>query len=213
MLRTVKTAILLTKDKGLADMYMSVAPQCEVSLTVREDWDIKFRVTTGVVLCDSDMAELVAEEYRCKTVIILKNEANFVPWRGKFERFVFNRFNRYELIYSFLEWKPDLKKEVKKLSSTMTSVINESGLREFVKGDYDFNFEHDLFKYKGKSVYLSKTEKLLVARWLLLGYKDNNTRTHIYRIRKRLGSEFLADINKRGELKNEQWRKGNENRG
>lgn len=200
MLRTCSTALLLTKDDNLISVYETVAPRCEVALTVEREWSSMYRTVADVVLCDSAMVNSLALEYDHKAVCILRKGMSFVPYRDRFDRFVFDRTNERELSYAFMRIKVSVASEIKD-APTIISMVNESGIDRFTKGGYDFDFVNDSYSYNGRSIYLSPSNKLVIARWLLLGYKDSNTRTQLFNMRKLLGREFLADIDRKGEMK------------
>ena len=53
MLSNVKTALLLTNIDSFASNIRSIAEECDVALTVEEDWSEKYRVSEEVILCGS----------------------------------------------------------------------------------------------------------------------------------------------------------------
>lgn len=202
MLETCKTLLLLTDSEELAKRYEEVAFKCNVLLRWEKGWTKQYRISSDVVVCTSEYADMIAEEYRAKAILVLNKGEKIGKWRWKFDRYVFNAEDENEVVYSMLRIKPS-KKEVKASSPTLSAVLQESGESHFCKGNYDFNFPQDIFKYKGTRIYLSKGNKLMLARWLFLSYKDNNARTQVCALRKKFGKDFLSDINAKGEIKNE----------
>ena len=202
MLDTCKTALLLTDNERLAKSYEEVAFRCNVLLKWEKDWTKQYRISSDVVICTAEYVDMIAEEYRHKAVLVFGKGERIAKWRWTFDRYVFNPDDENELVYSLLRIKPS-KKEVKASSPNLTSVLRDCGETRFVKGDYMFDFVQDIFIYKGVKIYLSKGNKLMLARWLFLSYKDNNARTQVCILRKKFGKDFLSDINAKGELKNE----------
>ena len=207
MLDTCKTLLLLTDSEELAKRYEEVAFKCNVLLRWEKGWTKQYRLSSDVIVCTSEYAEMIAEEYRVKTVLVLGKDEKIGKWRWKFDRYVFNAEDENEIVYSMLRIKPS-KREVKASSPDLPTVLRDCGETKYEEGDYYFDFTHDIFKYKGTRIYLSKGNKLILARWLFLSYKDNNTRTQVCVLRKKFGKDFLSDINAKGEMKNESG-KGN----
>ena len=82
----------------------------------------------------------------------------------------------------------------------ISALAKKSGKTVFSKGDYHFDFKRNIFKYKGNDISLSPAEKRILAKWLLAQKKDHNTSSQLYLMRKRFGKDFLADIDKYGNL-------------
>jgi hypothetical protein len=102
------------------------------------------------------------------------------------KRFIFNYQNANELRLA-------LYKDI--------TVAKSYTISRYAFGRYDFDFGEDSFKYEGKNIYLTPTEKAYIASWLLGGHKDNAKRGILCYARKRLGSGFLKDIDRFGRLK------------
>jgi len=200
MLKTCKSFILVTEDKRLQNVYEAVARSSEIKIKIMEKWDLLNRSTEDLIICDSYFADFMNEDYWFKTVVVLKQGESFVPYRQRFDRFVFDRENKNEIAYSLVKIKLDVKREVAELT-TVGSIISECGTSVYTNGDYFFDFGNGVYKYKGKGIYLTEGNKIALARWLLLHKKNSNTRTQAYQMRKKFGSDFLMDINIKGGIK------------
>ena len=56
----------------------------------------------------------------------------------------------------------------------------------------------DTFRFKGAGIYLRKSEKEYLARWVLMGNKDNSKRILLCKMRKRFGKDFMQDVDRKG---------------
>lgn len=195
MLISSKTALLLSKDTDFIARYETVAQMCNVELTVRSEWNERYRINQDVVIAEGELASLVASEYKNRLVLVFSG--SIAEMRAKADRFIFNKESLQELIYAFL--KIDNSVKVKDTRS-VTSIVISSGRSVFKEADYDFDFANSIFRYKGKEIYVSSGQKIVLAKWLLLGERGNNCYVQIHQMRKKFGKDFLSDINKYGEV-------------
>ena len=65
-------------------------------------------------------------------------------------------------------------------------------MTSFCIGDYDFQFDKNTFRYKGKSIYLCGSQKAYLASWLLNAHKDNSKRMILCNLRKKFGADFAT---------------------
>lgn len=200
MLKTCRSFLLLTEDKRLQNVYEAVARNSEIRIKIMEKWDVMNRSTEDVIICDSYFADMLNEDYWFKTVVVLKQGESFVPYRKRFDRFVFDRENKNEIAYSLVKIKLDVKREVAELT-TVGSIINECGTSVYSCGDYFFDFGNGVYKYKGNGIYLTEGNKIALAKWLLLHKKNSSTRTQAYQMRRKFGNDFLLDVNIKGGIK------------
>lgn len=200
MLKTCSKFTLITEDKWIQNAYDVISRNCDLRMKVCEKWDIKNRCDDDLIVCDSFFADTISDDYTHKTVIILKEGESFVPYRKRFDRFVFNRENKNELTYALLRIKLDFKQEIAELT-TIGSIIKEAGESVYSSGDYFFDFGNGVYKYKGKGIFLTEGNKIMLARWLLLHIKNGNARTQAYQLRRKFGADFLKDINIKGGIK------------
>ena len=195
MLISNKTALLLSKDTDFISRYETVAQMCNVELTVRSEWNERYRISQDVIIAEGELASLVASEYKNRLVLVFSG--SIAEMRAKADRFIFNKENLQELIYAFL--KIDNSVKVKDTRS-VTSIVIASGRSIFKESDYDFDFASSVYKYKGIEIYVSEAQRVLLAKWLLLGEKNHCLSSQLYLMRKKFGKDFLSDINKYGEL-------------
>lgn len=195
MLISSKTALLLSKDTDFIARYETVAQMCNVELTVRSEWNERYRINQDVVIAEGELASLVASEYKNRLVFVFSG--SIAEMRAKADRFIFNKENLQELIYAFL--KIDNSVKVKDTRS-VTSIVISSGRSVFKEADYDFDFASSVYKYKGTEIYVSEAQRVLLAKWLLLGEKNRCLSSQLYLMRKKFGKDFLSDISKYGEV-------------
>jgi hypothetical protein len=195
MLVSSKTALLLSKDTDFIARYETVAQMCNVELTVRSEWNERYRINQDVAIAEGELAYLVASAYKNRLVLVFSG--SIAEMRAKADRFIFNKENLNELIYAFL--KIDNSVKVKDTRS-VTSIVISSGRSVFKEADYDFDFANSTFRYKGKEIYVSSGQKIVLAKWLLLGERGNNCYVQIHQMRKNFGKDFLSDISKYGEV-------------
>ena len=195
MLVSNSTALLLTKDEDFINKYKTVAQMCDVTLTVQSEWNKNYRVTQDVIIAEAEFASLIADTYRSKLVLVFTG--SIADMRTKADRFIFNKENLQELIYAFL--KIDNSVKVKDTRS-VTSIVLSSGRSSFKEADYDFDFASSVYKYKGKEIYVSEAQRVLLAKWLLLGERNHCLSAQLYLMRKKFGKDFLSNINKYGEV-------------
>ena len=113
-------------------------------------------------------------------------------------RFIFNRQNRNELLFAFYKEKAIVMHST---NSEYEAILENTDVVNFCKGDYDFKFDKERFKYKGSNIYLTNGEKCYLAEWLLNGHKDNSKRMYPFLLKKKFGKEFLSDIDRFGRYK------------
>lgn len=201
MLIKCNSALLLTDVPSFADNYKSIAKEALVQLKVEEDWSKSYRVAQDVIIAGSKYLDKINEAYISKTVLILRSDelpASFIA-KGV-ERFIFDYQNAQELCMAF--YRPD-KVIVHTNNAELTDLIKTATTNCYQFGDYDFQFDKNSFKYKGKGIYLCKSQQRYLAEWLLYGNKDNKKRMILCNLRKKFGEDFLKDVDRHGVLKEE----------
>lgn len=196
MLRKCSKVLLLSNDASLIAEMLSLAKASDVALNISNDWNEHYRVNEEVIICEEDYLDLLDESYYQSVVLVLKEGSSFIPYMSKVNRFIFNKDNAQELAFALM------KEEVKCMISnslTLKEILDVSNTVSFKCGRYDFDFLKDTFKFNDKAIYLTKTEKVYLAKWLLLGDKDNEKRMLIFKLRKRLCSDFLKDVDRLGQ--------------
>lgn len=193
MLRNVKTALLLTNIDSFASNIRSIAEECDVALTVEEDWSEKYRVLEEVILCGSKYLDKINVQFYPVVTLILKESESPVDFIKKgITRFIFNHTDEREIIMSFM-----------KESSYEGDTLKDATCTVYCRGEYNFDFEKKIFFWKDKQIYLSDLNQKYLANWLLKGNKENSKRNSLFNIRKRLGKDFLKDVDRFGDLKGE----------
>ena len=199
MLRKIENALLLSDVQSFIDNYTELAEQADVNLTVESDWGLRYRVNDDVVILGSKyLSELNETYYPIAVLILKKNESPFQYIKKGITRFIFDYSNPQELLLAFYKQTVEV---IHYSDSKLEDVLKSSCISDFVFGDYRFFFEKNSFSYKGKAIYLTMAEKRYLAEWLLHGNKDNKRRMILSNLRKRLGKEFLKDVDTCGQLK------------
>lgn len=198
MLRTCSSALLLTTDGSLAECYRSLAPMCNVELTVEDRWNVRFKAEQDVIITEREFMGSIASEYRSRIVMLLRGDDRISEVRSLCDRFIFSRDNMQELMYAFLVPEDSTGRDE---GQSMGEILTSVRRTRFRKGDYDFDFVNGTYRYRGKGIYLTKMQRLMLARWLLLGKRDHNASVHLYQLRKKFGREFLADVSRFGEIR------------
>ena len=194
------TSVLLISDvRAFSDRYKALSDSVSISMTVECEWDTNYRVSEDTVILGSKHLAKLNRAYYPKAVLILKkDESPFQYIEQGIKRFIFNYQNDNELLFALF------KSEVKILHSSsvdLKTILKDSCTVNYCFGDYDFKFDQNTFKYKGKPIYLATSQKEYLADWLLNGHKDNKKRMVICNLRKKFGSDFLKDVDRFG-----QWR-------
>ena len=201
MLIKCNSALLLTDVSSFAGMYKGIAKEASVQLKVEEDWSKSYRINQDVVIAGSKYLDKINEAYISKTVLILRSDESPASFVAKgIERFIFDYQNAQELCLAF--YRPD-KVIVHTKDAELTDLIKTATTNCYQFGDYDFQFDKNSFKYKGKGIYLCKSQQKYLAEWLLYGNKDNKKRSILCALRKKFGQDFLKDVDRHGVLKEE----------
>lgn len=199
MLLKCSSALLLTDVKNFALLYSELAEEFGVSLKVESDWNKRYRITEEVVICGSKFLDRVNEQFYPGTTVILKSGESPLPYVKKgIESFIYDYENQYELAMAFYKKS---KVNIKQDTEDMRTILDSSMTVSFNEKEYSFDFSRDEFLYSGKRIYLTSSEKLYLAEWLLLHKKDNSKRMRLFNMRKKFGNAFLKDIDRFGNVK------------
>lgn len=199
MLQKVSRVLLITDKELFREDFKALAEDIEVEVSCEEEWNNKYRINADVVVTGSHNLEYINEAYYNKTVILLKEGENPAPFiKMGIERFVFNYKNKNELLYAMFKQKPVV---VYSHNMSYEELMADSDTLNYCEGDYDFKFDKGVFKYKGRPIYLTPSAKKYLAEWLLNGNKDNSKRIILFNLRKRLGNDFLKDVDREGKIK------------
>lgn len=189
MLIKCKSALLLSSVESFTHMYTQLASEIGVKLITEAEWNRLYRVNQDVIILSSKYLDKVNESYYTNAVLMLKSSEHPEDFIEKgIKRFIFDYQNANELRLA-------LYKDV--------TVAKSYTINRYAFGRYDFDFGEDSFKYEGRNIYLTSTEKVYIASWLLGGHKDNAKRGILCYARRRLGSDFLKDIDRFGRIKEE----------
>lgn len=199
MLRLCSKALLLSDVPSFAENYKALAEEVGVNLSVEEDWSSKYRITSEVVILGSKYLGKLNRAYYPEAVVILRQGESPAPYiKDGITRFIFNYQNNYELLCAF--YKPE-KVILHASSNDLKAIIKECDVLSYNFGDYDFRFDKNQFKYKGKPIFLYESAKRYLAEWLLNGHKDNKKRMILCNLRKKFGEEFLKDVDRYGQIR------------
>lgn len=199
MLRKCQTALLISEVPSFAYSYEELAKSIGVEMVTEGSWNERYRIIQDIVITGSKHLENINRAYYPNTVVILKNGENPAKFiKEGISHFVFDYTNKYELLTALFKAEPVL---VRSDSADIKNLIKCTGLDSFVCADYDFRFSQNIYKYRGKMIYLAESQKRYLAEWLLNGRKDNRKRMVLCNLRKKFGSEFLKDIDRHGQIR------------
>ena len=201
MLEKINSALLLSDVPSFVSRYKNLALESDVILEAEDTWNSRYRVGSDIVIAGSKFLDDINEDYYPVTVLILKkgeSPSRFI--KKGIERFIFNYEDDKELSFAFYRQK---KQFLHFSSANLEETVADAGTQSFRQGNYDFWFDKNVFRYKGEAIYLCESAKKYLAEWLLHGHKDNGKRMVLYNIRKRLGKDFLKDIDRYGRIKEE----------
>lgn len=201
MLVKCENALLLSEVASFSNTYRQLADEADVNLITEKDWSDKYRVKEEVVILGSKYLSKLNKIYYPNAVLILKSDETPFPFvKEGITRFIFDHTNKKELSMAFFKAEPV---RISASNSTLEDIIKESDILSFCQGNYDFEFDKDKYFYKGKPIYLAPAQKRYLAEWLLNGKKDNSKRMQLCILRKKFGNDFLKEIDRYGEIKEE----------
>lgn len=184
----VKSVLLITEVDSFAREYEALAEEVEVTIDTAFDWNTRYRVQDDIIICGSKFLDRIHVEYYNKVTLILKQgESPFQYMKLGINNFIFDYKNHNELLFAFYR-KTD-------------ALVQEYSTVIFHKEDYNFRWDLDLFEYRNERIYLTKGEKSYLYSWLIAMKKDNNKRSMIFNMRKKFGKDFLADVDRHGNIK------------
>ena len=200
MLKKCKTVLLLSDEPTFSEPYQKIAKSVNVEMFVEKKWHVRFRVKEDLVILGARYLQDLHEDYYNRAVVILKTDESPAPYiKMGIKRFIFNYRNNYELLTALYYDEPTII--LSKTSSSVVESIKDSGMTRFQFHDYDFKFDRGVFFYKHRQIYLTDAHRRYLAEWLLTGNKDNSKRMILCNLRKKFGSDFLADIDRFGQPK------------
>lgn len=203
MLRKCESVLLLTDVHSFASLYRQIAQEADVKLVIEEDWSVKYRVAQEQVILGTKYFDKLNEAYYANAVLILKPGETPFPFIQKgITRFIFDYQNQYELFTALFRAQPVT---VRTNNLPLEDILKDSPVWNFCKGEYDFKFDKDKFSYKGRLIYLANAQKRYLAEWLLNGRKDNSKRMLLCNLRKKFGADFLKDVDRFGNIKEENY--------
>ena len=201
MLVKCENALLLSDVASFSNMYRQLADEADVNLITEKDWSDKYRVKEEVVILGSKYLSKLNKLYYPNAVLILKSSETPFPFvKEGITRFIFDHTNKNELYMAFFKAEPV---RITSSNSSLEDIIKESDILSFRHGNYNFEFDKDKYIYKGKPIYLAPAQKRYLAEWLLNGRKDNSKRMQLCILRKKFGTDFLKEIDRYGEIKEE----------
>lgn len=201
MLIKCKRALLLSDVITFAHSYERLAQDLGVDLVIEKTWNTKYRVNEDIVILGTKFIPSLNPDYYSKAVLILKEDEKPFPFvQQGFNRFIFDYKNERELGMALFMNEPVY---VSFSSMELKDLVKDFPTHEFTEGDYRFNFLTDIYTYKGKPIYLAKSQKRYLAEWLLGGHKDNKRRMLLCTLRKKFGDNFLADVDRYGQYEGE----------
>ena len=201
MLEKCNSALLISEVESFSEIYKMVARDIGVDMTVEKEWKPRYRMSKDVVILGSKHLPDLNKAYYPMAGVILKSGENPVPYiKEGVNHFIFDYTNQYELLMALFKTPRVL---VNGASQELKEMLMESGTTRFKAGAYDFRFDMNIYLYKEQPIYLQEAQKRYLAQWLLFGNKENKHRMLLCLMRKKFGEDFLKDIDRFGQLKEE----------
>ena len=180
MLRICSSVLLLADDEQIVKRIFSVSSA--------EDVDVHssklFECVSDVDSFDTILAEVTflrfLKDRREKVVVINPGEFLKKLIASGYTRFLFDSSNRLEVLAALHVEKKDSIPVLK-------------------FGDLVCDFDNHVFKYKGNEIFVSTGEERFLHRKLVeerASVLQGVDRTHLFRMRKRFGRDFLVNIRK-----------------
>lgn len=203
MLRVCSSVLILTNVASFINYISGIANDLNVEVETADTWNVNYRLTSEIIICGSKYLPYINVVDYDKVRLVLRTDetvARFIDMG--ITHFIFDYNNIKEVYFSFYT------EETEKQNSEMTvsDIIAKTRISHFVKGKYDFNFGTNSFKYAGVGIYLRESEKIYLAKWLLLNRKENDKRILLFKMRKKFGKDFMSDVDLLGEVKEEKQR-------
>lgn len=200
MLEKCNTVLLISDKASFRESYTELCRKLDVTIHTEEKWNSRYKITEDAVILGSVHLSELNTAYYSKAVVILKEGESPAPYiKDGINRFIFNYKNSYELIVALFRLEPVMlhavSKDIKEILKDFPPV--------FRAGEYDFRFDSNVYIYKGRSIYLCMSQKKYLAEWLLSGHKDNSKRMILCNLRKKFGKDFLSNVDRFGQLKEE----------
>lgn len=201
MLEKCNSALLISEVESFSETYETIARDIGVDMTVEKEWKPRYRMSKDVVILGSKHLPDLNKAYYPMAVVILKRGENPVPYiKEGVNHFIFDYTNQYELLMALFKTPRVI---VNGASQELKEMLMESGTTRFKAGAYDFRFDMNIYLYKEQPIYLQEAQKRYLAQWLLFGNKENKHRMLLCLMRKKFGEDFLKDIDRFGQLKEE----------
>lgn len=201
MLEKCNSALLISEVESFSETYETIARDIGVDMTVEKEWKLQYRMSKDVVILGSKYLPDLNKAYYPVAVVILKRGENPVPYiKEGVNHFIFDYTNQYELLMALFKTPRVL---VNGASQELKDMLRESRTTRFKAGAYDFKFDMNVYLYKEQPIYLQEAQKRYLAQWLLFGNKENKHRMLLCLMRKKFGEDFLKDIDRFGQFKEE----------
>lgn len=197
MQKICSKALLISCVPNFIKHITEIAQDAGVEIEVVEEWNTAYRLDAEVIICGSRYLPQISTLDYNKVRLVLKTTETVAPFvEMGITHFIFDYTNVKEVAYSFYA-----EERVETIEDyTVESILCHTQKDSFVTSKYNFNFSSNVFKYNGVGIYLKPSEKKYLAKWLLLGIKENDKRILLCKMRKKFDRDFLADINRYGQL-------------
>lgn len=196
MLRVCSNVLLLSGVASFVSHVTEVANDTETVIDVADTWNVNYRVNADVIICGSKYIDSIDKEDYGKVRLVLKKDETVMTFiRKGITHFIFDYMDKREVAFSMFI---DENEQAKDKRSSLNEIMSEANTSLFHNDRYFFNFASDTFRFKGAGIYLRKSEKEYLARWVLMGNKDNSKRILLCKMRKRFGKDFMQDVDRKG---------------
>lgn len=196
MLKVCSNVLLLSGVASFISHVTEIANDIETVIDVADTWNVNYRVNAEVIICGSKYIDCIGKEDYDKIRLVLKTDETVIPFiRKGITHFIFDHTNKREVAFSMFV---DKEEQINERPASLSDIMSEAHISLFHNDRYFFNFASDTFRFKGAGIYLRKSEKEYLARWVLMGNKDNSKRILLCKMRKRFGKDFMQDVDRKG---------------
>lgn len=198
MLQKASNVFVLTDDKQLKIDLESLAAKHDIGIVVVDSWNSRYDIMADVIISDLSKTGYIGAKFLDKVTIALTDMDSFDVDTAEYNNYIFNRRNLDELSFALL--KPEIK-YLACNSADMADILTTAQISKFIFDGYDFNFQKSEYYYKGEKLYVTKSWELYLAKWLLLGTKENNKRSYLSHMRDKYQvPDFLSGVTKECNL-------------
>lgn len=198
-----KNALLITNDETFEKAFLKTAETLNAEVEVKKEWKKIYATDAPIIACDTKTIETIASSYINRVVLYVKKDEKIQDFVSLgVSNFIFDIEDKRQLVLAFTknEYR-DLSTKSWTQSDKLLAVLDYAASPVFESEHYYFDFANGNYRYNDTDIYISPTEEIIIAKWILLGIKEKDKLSNISHMRTKFGKEFLSDINDDGTVK------------